>query len=425
MSFLHAREDVPFVQTDDQGRIVSVTSYKDGFDVSAYFNALSTGTVSVAPREIATHADDTIPGSLSGSERYDLIGYNLVAGQTYSFSYRGTAEGGIEDPLLALFNPNFEYITQDDDGGLGRTAQITFTPTQSGTYYLYATSWYTLAYGDPSIDTGNYTIDVWTQDETHDAPGTFEGAVAIDVGTTFGYLDSATDLDMYQIEATAGMVYAFTYSGGISGGADWDGEEGENIGRLRIYDSEGNQIGSALNYETGITFFAEQSGTFYVRAESYAGTTGGYTLDVEAIDPATRDPIESLIWDRAANVEFVDVDGVPTAYVYFAPAGENFGETADDGVSPMETYGWNQREIDAVMLALEQYEQILGVHYEITTDSEQATFRLLTTTSTQYGAYFYPQDPAYGDAQGIGVFNVNSGGWDKPAFPVRISPATR
>jgi hypothetical protein len=69
MSFLHAREDVPFVQTDDQGRIVSVTSYKDGFDVSAYFNALGTGTVSVAPSEIATHADDTIPGSLSGSER--------------------------------------------------------------------------------------------------------------------------------------------------------------------------------------------------------------------------------------------------------------------------------------------------------------------------------------------------------------------
>src|SRR3546814_12783172 len=65
------------------------------------------------------------------------------------------------------------------------------------------------------------------------------------------------------------------------------------------------------------------------------------------------------------------------------------------------------------MLALEEYEHILGVNYEITTDVNQATFRLITTTSTQYGAYFYPQDPAFGDAQGIGAFNVNSGGWDK------------
>ncbi len=25
--------------------------------------------------------------------------------------------------------------------------------------------------------------------------------------------------------------------------------------------------------------------------------------------------------------------------------------------------------------------------------------------------YFIPQDPSYGARQGIGVFNVNSGGW--------------
>ena len=33
--------------------------------------------------------------------------------------------------------------------------------------------------------------------------------------------------------------------------------------------------------------------------------------------------------------------------------------------------------MDAVMLALEQYEQILGINYEITTDVNQATFRLI------------------------------------------------
>ena len=59
------------------------------------------------------------------------------------------------------------------------------------------------------------------------------------------------------------------------------------------------------------------------------------------------------------------MNGVPTAYVYFAPAGENFGETNDQG-GPMRTWGWNDYEIQQVMLALEQYEHILGVNYEIT-----------------------------------------------------------
>ena len=81
----------------------------------------------------------------------------------------------------------------------------------------------------------------------------------------------------------------------------------------------------------------------------------------------------------------------------------------------MVTFGWQPHEIAAVMSALEQYEHILGVNYEITTDVNQATFRLSTTSSTLYGAYFYPQDPAFGTQQGIGVFNVDSGGWG--AFP--------
>src|SRR3546814_75506 len=133
-------------------------------------------------------------------------------------------------------------------------------------------------------------------------------------------------------------------------------------------------------------------------------------------------PYPTLFRSNADNVSFVDVDGTPTAYVYFAEAGESFGELADNGVDPLPSFGWNGREQDQVMLTLEEYEHILGVNYEITTDVNQATFRLITTTSTQYGAYFYPQDPAFGDAQGIGAFNVNSGGWDKLGFSTQDIP---
>jgi hypothetical protein len=65
----------------------------------------------------------------------------------------------------------------------------------------------------------------------------------------------------------------------------------------------------------------------------------------------------------------------------------------------MVTYGWQQFQIDGVMNALAEYTKITGINYVITTDVHQATFRLLTDISTQYGAYFYPQDPAFGPSR--------------------------
>ena len=416
------RNDVPAVEVNSEGQIIAVRGGRPDLDPMTYIQGLQSGTIAAPSAEIATHANGpTINGSF-GTETYDLISVDLVAGQTYTWSYRGTAEGGIEDPYLALFDGSFEYVTEDDDGGYGRTSQITFTATETGTHYLYATSWYHI---DPSApgypdyrDSGDYTIVQWSPDATHDAPDdhsttTFE----LTTGTNYGYVDVAGDVDVYAVQVTAGQVYAFHYSGGVSGGGDFDGEDGETVVYLDLLDADGNLIGYNLNYESGISYFAEESGTIYVRVDPYDGT-GGYTIEMEEIDPATRDPLESLNWDSAANIPTVMVDGVPTAYVYFAPAGENFGETAPDG-SPMITYGWNQKEIDAVMLALEQYTPITGINYVITTDVDQATFRFLTTanepgTPGNYGAYAYPQSPEYGDAAGILVFNVNSGGWDKP-----------
>ena len=53
------------------------------------------------------------------------------------------------------------------------------------------------------------------------------------------------------------------------------------------------------------------------------------------------------------------------------------------------------------MRALEEFDQMTGVNYVITNDVNQATFRLSTTITSDYGAYFFPQDPAYGAEQGM------------------------
>ena len=369
----------------------------------------SLGEISATP----TPAPGT-PGTLDGTEPYDLIAVDLVAGQTYTFDYRGVP-GGVVDPYLGLFGPGFTYITEDDDGGAGRGAMITYTPTTSGTYYLYATSFYTVDTGDPSIDTGGYTINIWSPEA--DVPGSTDvlasigTAVEIGLGTTFGNLDVVGDNDYYAIQVTAGMVYSFGYAGGVWGAADRNGEAGENLARITLYDAAGNQLSTNFNYESGTSYFAATDATIYVRiagstTEPGAGGTGGYTLDVTEIDPSTRDPLEAFVWDHAVNITpDAIVDGVPTVYIYFGEAGENFG-------TGEATYGWQQHQIDAVMHALNTaYTPLTGFNYVITEDSSQATFRMITVQNNTYGARFYPQDPAYGPLQGIGSFNLLSGGF--------------
>ena len=414
----------PLVRTDADGNIVSIGKGEAPTDFSTSLNSSQlrsgSGTIATHTAGTATNSDLQLAGALDGKEQFDVIPITLAAGQTYSFALRGAEVGGIVDPYLLLFNTAGNLIAQDDDGGLGRSSIITFTAPTAGTYYIGAGSWYGLAVGDPSLDPGNYTVDVWQANPAQDVGGTVATSLAIDPGTVFGYLEAAGDVDVYSVQLTEGLYYSFSYAGGIDSDGDFDGAPGENIGVLELLDSNGNVIASNINYESSLDLFPEDSGTYYVRVSGYtppaqgnqatASMTGGYTLDVVETNPANEDPLDSIDWASAGNVPFVNVNGVPTAYVYFAPAGENFGETNDQG-GPMRTWGWNAYEQQQVMQALEQYEQILGVNYEITTDVNQATFRLLTTRSDLYGAYAYPQDPEFGTQQGILVFNTESGGW--------------
>ena len=445
MSMYHdVREDcAPFVRVDSEGRIVADSNGMFSGKLADYVHTIRSGSTSV-PSEIVDEPNPAgnvpVGGSVSGVIDFngdsDFYTVNLVAGQTYVFSLMGTGSTPVNDTWLRIINPaGTAYVAADDDGGNDLFSIITYTATENGTYTIRAQT-----FVNPTPDVGGYTIDV--RQMGADAVGdTNATAVAIDLGTTIGFRETGTggtpidpalagDVDRYAVELEAGTFYTFK----LAGGADYATDPaavppGELDTVLILRDSSGNIL--ALNDDnsfpgdisSSIGFLAETSGTYYIDATAYAGQTGGYALAFESIDLSTRDPLESLNWDSANNIVPVDVGGVPTAYVYFGAAGENFGETADDGVTPMTTYGWNQTEMDAVMLALAQYTPITGINYVVTTDVDQATFRLSTTTSTQYGAYFYPQDPAsYGSQQGIGVFNVNSGGWDRAGVSTQNLP---
>ncbi|MFW2829150.1 M10 family metallopeptidase C-terminal domain-containing protein [Sphingomonas sp. ID0503] len=357
----------------------------------------------------------TYTGEIQTPDDDDLLVLNVTAGQTYSISLHSAPVNGMTDPLLILYNQAGTLVNYDDDGGVGINSFLTFTADYTGVYYIDA-----LDFGG---GIGAYTVDVTQESSQADIADTFVDAQLITAGdTVFSFIDSQAgtvytglgEVDTFKITLEAGKYYTFQ----VAGGADYETDAadvpaGELDTVMILYDSDGNRLllNDDNNYpsdiSSGLSFYATKSGTYYIDVAAYAGQTGGYTLETQEIDFTSLDPLDSIDWVNAANI--------PTnnnvATVYFAVEGENFGELADDGTSPLESYGWNSYEKQQLLDALKEYTKITGITYVETTSATNATFRVITTTSEEYGAYFYPRDPSYGTQQGIGAFNVDSGGW--------------
>ena len=97
----------------------------------------------------------------------DWFRVSLSAGTTYRIEALGspTGNGTLTDPLIrGLFNASGAFVpgTSDDDGGTGTNALVTFTATESGTYYLSAS-----AYGNA---TGSYQVRLTAQGADTTAP---------------------------------------------------------------------------------------------------------------------------------------------------------------------------------------------------------------------------------------------------------------
>lgn len=424
----------PYVRVDANGNIIASLIGKV-FNTAEYLEDRDSDAAASPSSEIQSHSNGgVITGSLDDENGGDTIAVNLVAGQTYSWSYRPGATNGIIDPLLRLIGTDGTTILDtDDDGGLGTSSQITYTATATGTYYLNATSWYQADPAAPTYqDNGSYAIAQWSPDAAHDAGSTRQTTTrSITVGTNYEYLEQPNDVDFYSIELKADTLYTFTYNGGIAAG-DPRGP-GESVGVLGLYNAAGaTVVGLSFNSsgETTISYYVAQAGTYYLRAEpltNYSNdpgpeATGGYTIDVTARNLSQLDPLDAIDWKSSDIIDTTMVDGVRTAKVYFAVAGETFGERT--GANPINSYGWNDIEKAAVMDALKEFTKVLGINYEITTNAAEAEFRLITTAGTgvNYGAYMYPQDPVYGTQEGISAYNVNSGGWDKPGVSTQNLP---
>ena len=400
----------------------------DAFIAMASADALDLGSISAAGGGSTIESSlpaYSVDGTLTNPVDGDVYSFDLLAGETYTFSYRGLGPNGVADPLMVFYDETGAPIEFDDDGGVGINALYTYTPDADGTFYVQLTTAGTY-YGFDLVDAGDYEFDVIVYPGFDDNPGDFSSIEIIDIGTTYSFFDGDENpedpdfqWDNYAIYLEAGKYYSFELAAGADYRSDYlDLPAGEADTILALYGPDGSfitfndDIAFPDDISSSIGFFAEESGYYILDAGAYNGTSGGYALDVNEVDLSTLDPVDAIRWFDADNVPFVDVDGVPTAYVYFGDSDQNFGETGDDG-EPMVTQDWNDFEKQQIMKAFEEYERILGVEYVVTEDESEATFRLLKTESEQYGAYMYPQTPFYqstGQA-GIGVFNTLSGAW--------------
>lgn len=413
-----ARQDTgQYIGKPQSGDIAVYGERHDKWD----FALPSTGSYAPPVTLAAPSGEVLVDGSIDDPNLIDVYGINLVAGQTYLFSAYGSGADAVGDTFLYVFDSTLTFAglqAYDDDGGAGTNSLISYTASYTGTHYIGVGSY------PGSGLTGTYTLDALGYTGVDQVGDTFAGAPSLAVNSvTYGWIDAGPDgpygagsseVDTYAFTVTAGNLYSIEIAGGADYESDFLALNGELDTLMAIYDADGNllafddDIAFPTDISSRIDFFATENATYYLDVFSYSPlTSAGYSITLKELNPADYDPLDSIIWASADNVPFVN--GV--AYVYFGHAGETFGQTNDDGVTPMTTFGWNATEIQAVMKALEQYEKILGVDYQITGSLAQATFRLSTTSSDLYGAYFIPQDDAYGPDQGVGVFNVDSGGW--------------
>jgi serralysin len=153
----------PSFDVRDVGKEFSADAINE--TAAAATNAVSAATASVfadsIPGDSTTTAVIAVGGSVVGdinpeTDR-DWYKVTLTAGTTYTFDLAGgSGSGQLYDPYLYLYNSSSGLLANNDDGGPGLNSRITYTPSQSGTYYVAAAAYQASSYDN----IGQYTLDV-------------------------------------------------------------------------------------------------------------------------------------------------------------------------------------------------------------------------------------------------------------------------
>ena len=228
---------------------------------------------------------DEFEGALTTASDEDWVAVDLVAGRSYDIRLAGAGSDAVTDTMLKVFNAAGQEVASNDDidwQALELFSMLTFTPDESGTYYLSAGA----APVSDLDNTGAYTLTISDgEDNNTDTPHT------VQVGGIFrGALDDKSDEDWIQVDLEQGKTYDITLSG-IGADTDTDtiliiyNAAGERLARNDDVDYEGGRIDSKL------TFTPDATATYYLSATAYTSSP--------TQDNAGR--YQVAVYDTAAN----------------------------------------------------------------------------------------------------------------------------
>ena len=249
-------------------------------------NAQTTGTVAVG---------GSTTGTIETAYDEDWFAVELVGGRTYQFDLQGSPGGGGTLPdtyLRAIYNRDGRYQsgTYNDNFDGSRDSRVTFTPTDSGRYYVRVS-------GDRD-EIGSYTLSVRdvTPPEAVNPPPAFDQQ---------GYaFDLAENADGSANGISLGTVSATDADGGsVSYGI----EGGNESGRFEIDAASGELFytGGGEDYETGATRFE-----LIVRASHGDETTDtSVTVNVTDVDEPVEDNRPVVQSDQSVPQTVSEPDG--------------------------------------------------------------------------------------------------------------------
>ena len=262
-------------------------------DVTATETPASTATTRAV--EVGGHAT----GEVQAPNDENWYRVTLEAGKTYRIDVEGERHGGPD--FGTLFNPHIRGIYDADGNRLADTqdsysgsapynAQVVFSPTADGTYYIGAGS---------ADDTGTYRVTVAdiTDDDEPARPHTVDDVTApvVDLdgdGTASGTIHGRHDRDWFQVVLEGGTTYRVEMQGSET-----------SRGTLSdpyirgIHDADGRYLPGTSNNDvtengwwrsdnSEVSFTPTEDGTYYIVASSAHtgyGTYGTYEVSVEEV----------------------------------------------------------------------------------------------------------------------------------------------
>ena len=255
-------------------------------------------------------------GSIETAYDQDWFAVELEVGRTYQFDLGGSPSGGgtLRDTFLrAIYDSEGRYQSgsYNDDFEGGRDSRVTFTASQSGTYYVRAS-------GDRD-ETGSYTLRVTdvTPGSAEDPPPAEPPAETVAPAEADPARAAAEDLgDITELAAARFPL------GTLDGGADvvawcrFTLSEARAVGLglrrqdadadLVLEDAAGNVLHSSERSGTANEWMRETllAGTYYVRVEAQEAGANAYVFryGVGDADPAEVARLEA---ERASAQEQV------------------------------------------------------------------------------------------------------------------------